>query len=94
MICTPHQIVSGDQIENNKTGGACSTYGGRGEVHTGFWSENLRERGHLEDAGIDVEIILKWIFTQWDGGVDRIDVAQDRDRLRALVNVVMDLRFP
>jgi hypothetical protein len=27
-------------------------------------------------------------------GIDWIDVAQDRDRLRALVNAVMNLRFP
>ena len=29
-------IFSGDQIEKNEMGGACSTYGGRGEVGTGF----------------------------------------------------------
>jgi len=28
------------------------------------------------------------------GGMDWIDVAQDRDRLRALVNAVMKLRVP
>jgi len=28
------------------------------------------------------------------GGMDRIDMAQDRDRWRALVNVVMNLRAP
>jgi hypothetical protein len=22
----------------------------------------------LEDAGVDVRIILRWIFTQWNGG--------------------------
>jgi hypothetical protein len=27
MICTHHQIFSGDQIEKNEVGGACSTYG-------------------------------------------------------------------
>jgi len=29
-------------------GWACSTYGGKGEVCTGFWCGNLRELDHLE----------------------------------------------
>jgi len=28
MICTPHPILFGDQIEKNETVGACSTHGG------------------------------------------------------------------
>jgi len=35
---------------------------GRGEVHTGFWWGNLRERDHLVDKAVDVRIILKLIF--------------------------------
>jgi hypothetical protein len=31
----------------------------KGEVHTGFWWEDLREGDHLEDPGIDGRIILK-----------------------------------
>jgi hypothetical protein len=36
-------------------------------VHTGVWWGNLREKGHLEDIGVDGRIILKWIFKTWDG---------------------------
>jgi len=28
----------------------------------GFWWGNLRERGHLEDLGVDGRKILKWIL--------------------------------
>jgi hypothetical protein len=63
---------------------------GRGGVHTGFWWGSLRERHHLEDPGVDVMIILKLIFRKYDGGMDWIDLAQNRDRWWALVNAVME----
>ena len=61
---------------------------GRGEAYRGFWWGNLRGRDHLEDPGLDGKIILRWIFRKWIGGMDWIELAQDR----ALVNAVMNLR--
>jgi hypothetical protein len=48
----------------------------------------------LEDLGVDGKIILKWIFKKVDGGLEWIDLAQDRDTWRALVNAAMNIRVP
>jgi hypothetical protein len=48
----------------------------------------------LEDPDVDGRIILKWIFERLDGGIDWIDLAQDRDRWRDLLNTVMNRRLP
>jgi hypothetical protein len=42
---------------------------GRVEGHIGVWWENLRERDHLEDSGVDGRMILRWIFRKWDVGM-------------------------
>jgi hypothetical protein len=54
----------------------------------------MREGDHLKDPGVDGRIILKWILERLDGGMDWINLAEDRDRWRTVVNAVMDLRVP
>ena len=56
---------------------------------------NQKGGDQLKDPGVNGWIILKRIFEKWDErGMDWIDLAQDRDRWRAVVNVVMNLRLP
>jgi hypothetical protein len=63
-------------------------------VYTEFWCGGLIEGDHLEDLGVHRRIILRWIFRKWDGGMDWIDLAQDRDRWRAFVNAVVNIQIP
>jgi len=58
--------------------------------------EKPEKRVHLDDPGIDGRVILRWIIRKWDGGggMDWIDVVQDRDSWPALVNAVMNLPVP
>jgi len=52
-------------------------------------------KNYLGGPVVDGRIILRWIFRKWDvGGMDWIELAEDRDRWRAFVNVVMNLRVP
>jgi hypothetical protein len=46
----------------NEMGGTCCTYGGKEEVHIGFWWGNLSERGNFEDVRVDGRILLKYVF--------------------------------
>ena len=55
--------------------GACSTCGGRVEVHTGFWWGNQRERNHLEDPGVDGRVIKKDFQEVGWGRMGWIDLA-------------------
>jgi hypothetical protein len=68
---------------------------GRIEKCTGCWWGSLRERGYKGDQAVDGRVILRWIFTKF-GGVrgDWMELAQDRDRWRALVGTVRKFRVP
>jgi hypothetical protein len=55
---------------------------------------NQREGDTLKDRGVDDRIILKWIFEMWNGDMDWIGRFQERDRWRAVLNTVMNLRVP
>jgi hypothetical protein len=71
-------------------GRACSTYGRQERHIQGFGGEKKRSLGiprrRWED---DIKMDFQEVRC---GGIDWIDLAQDRDRLRALVNEVMNIR--
>jgi hypothetical protein len=48
-------------------GGVCSVYGEGAFIV--FWWDNLRERDHKIDPGLDGRIMLRRIFRKWDVGV-------------------------
>jgi len=68
-------------------GWACSTYGG--EAYTMFWLEKRPRVRHKRRSECNIKMDLQGVGC---GSMDWIKLAQDRDRWRALVNVVMNLR--
>jgi hypothetical protein len=64
-------------------GGACSTNGGEEKCISDIGRKARRD--HWEDKDVGGWTILKWIL-------DSLDMAQDRDQWRTLVNTVMN--FP
>ena len=51
-------IFSGNQIKKNEMGGASSAYEERRSVYS-VWLEDLRERYHLGDPGVNGMVILR-----------------------------------
>ena len=83
--------MTGDKIEKNEVGGACNTCGREVRHIRDF----VRERDHLGNPGIDWEDNIKMYLQEVGCGVIYwIKLAQDRDRWRAIVNGVMNLRVP
>jgi hypothetical protein len=65
----------------------------RREMCTRFRWESPKERDHWEDQGVGGKMGLEWILGRLTWGcVDWIRLAQDRDRWRAVVSAVMNLR--
>ena len=63
-------------------------------MYTGFWWGSLKERDHLGEPGVWEDNIKMDLQGAVCGVMDWIELAQDRDRWRALVNAVMNLRIP
>jgi hypothetical protein len=57
-------------------------------MHVRYWWESQKEREHWEGQDVGGWTILKW------NGVDWIDMAQDTDQWRALVNTAAQLAAP
>jgi hypothetical protein len=68
---------------------------GRRDMNIGFCWGNIKERARFEDLGLreryNIKMDLEGI--EWDD-VDLVDLAQDSDRCRTLVNTIMNLRVP
>jgi hypothetical protein len=62
-------------------------------VHTGFWWGNLRERS-LARPRHRWEEHKKRICKEWDRDMDWVGLAENMNRGRARVNVIMNLHVP
>ena len=94
MISTVHQIFSGNKIELNEMGGACSGFLGEDRRIQGFGGkpEGKRQLGRLrrkwgENSKMDLQ-------EEECRDMDRIELAQEMDSWQALVNAVMNFHVP
>jgi hypothetical protein len=81
------------QIKSRRMSRACGTHG-RGEKSVqGFGGKTRRKETTRMTQGVGGRMGLEWMLGRLAlGGVDWIRLSQDRDRLRAVVSEVMNLR--
>ena len=76
FVCLVHRVLLFQIVANSTQQDTILTFR---KLSCCIEKSNLREGDHLEDQGVDGRIILKWIFESLDGGMDWINLAQDRD---------------
>ena len=96
MNCTSHQILFGRSNLEERDEQSMWHVLWRGEGHTEFRWGNLKKIDHLEELGVNGTVLCQRMFSKqyweaWGGGVvEWIDLAQGRDKRRAVVNRVMN----
>ena len=94
LIWNPHPIILGYKIEKNEMSRACMAYVERRRVNRVLvWKREGKiplgrpSRRWKDNIKMDLQEVEF-------GDTDWIEMAQDRDRWRALMNAVMNLRVP
>jgi hypothetical protein len=88
-------------VKDDEMGRACSTNGGDEECIQDIGGKARRKettrktrRRWVDNIKMDLREIGWEIWMDIDGDMDWIDLVQDRNQWRALVNTVMNLRVP
>ena len=78
----------GDEVDDREVSGAYGTYWGE---DTWFWWRYLKELDLLEDIGIKERTVINSILKGYSVEcLERICLAQDRDKWQAVVNAIIN----